>query len=71
MLGWVLGKYSRDEADQFLSSRSLHAVGWQQQQTKLEELEGTLMVQILMLIGTHFNAKKKINLKDLEGPVSN
>ena len=26
-LGWVLGKYSRDEADQFLSSRSLHAVG--------------------------------------------
>ena len=28
------------------------------------------MVQILMLIGTNFNAKKKINLKDLEGPAS-
>ena len=28
------------------------------------------MVQILMLTGTNFNAKKKIHLKDLEGPES-
>ena len=27
VLGWVLGQYSRDEADQFLSSRSLHSGG--------------------------------------------
>ena len=27
VLGWVLGKYSRDEADQFLTSRSLNSDG--------------------------------------------
>ena len=43
VLGWVLGQYSRDEADQFLSARSLHSGGWQQQQNKLGELEGTLV----------------------------